>query len=223
MDLSKSYDYFKPELVKGRIHIIGCGAVGSTVAELLVRAGIKNITLYDFDYVEAHNNANQMYREIDIGKRKVDALKEILTDINSEVGKTIVVKPEGYNSQRLSGYVFLCLDNIDLRRKITQENVNNNYIKAVFDIRIRLEDAQHYAADWSQKAMIENLIASMDFTHEEAVAETPRTACNLEMSIAPTVRDICSKAVANFMVWLKGGNLKKVIFTNSFSFDLQAF
>ena len=40
LNLSKSYDFFKPEAVRERIHIIGCGSVGSTVAELLARFGL---------------------------------------------------------------------------------------------------------------------------------------------------------------------------------------
>lgn len=223
MDLSKSYDFFKPEMIRDRIHIIGCGAVGSTIAVLLVRAGLTNITLYDFDYVEPHNIANQMYREIDIGKRKVDALANILGEINMDVSSGLKIEPEGYKGQRLSGYVFLCLDNIDLRREIAENNLRNQYIKGMFDVRIRLEDAQHYAADWSDQSMVKNLIASMQFSHEEAQEETPRSACNLELSIAPTVWDICNRAVANFMNWVRGLPLRKAIFTNSFQFDLQAF
>ena len=45
IDLSKSYEYFQPEKVDGRIHIIGCGSVGGTVAELLVRLGLTEISL----------------------------------------------------------------------------------------------------------------------------------------------------------------------------------
>ena len=42
IDLSKSYEYFQPEKVDCRIHIVGCGSVGATVAELLVRLGLTN-------------------------------------------------------------------------------------------------------------------------------------------------------------------------------------
>lgn len=35
MNLAKSLDVFSPHDVKGHIHIIGCGSVGSTIAELL--------------------------------------------------------------------------------------------------------------------------------------------------------------------------------------------
>ena len=37
MNLVKSQDYFDPIKVTNRCHIIGCGSVGSTVAELLIR------------------------------------------------------------------------------------------------------------------------------------------------------------------------------------------
>ena len=50
IDLSKSYEYFQPEKVDCRIHIVGCGSVGATVAELLVRLGLTNIALWDIGH-----------------------------------------------------------------------------------------------------------------------------------------------------------------------------
>ena len=91
MDLSKSYEFFAPEKYNTRIHIIGCGSVGSTLAENLVRCGLTKITLWDFDKVEAHNIVNQMFRQQDVGKLKAEALKDILMDINPEVKDTIEV------------------------------------------------------------------------------------------------------------------------------------
>lgn len=223
MNLNKSYEFFQPEKVVERIHIIGCGAVGSTIAELLARAGLTKITLYDFDRVEAHNIANQMFFADDIGRPKVEAVRELILRINPDAEKQVKIQPEGYTGQRLSGYVFLAVDNIDLRREICEAQKGNRYIKAIFDIRIRLEDAQHYAADWKVPEMVENLIASMQFTHEEAAEATPRGACNQELSIAPTVRNICNNAVANFMNFVKGRGLRKVILTHSFNFFTDAF
>ena len=51
MDLSKSYEYFQPEKVEARINIVGCGSVGATLAENLVRLGITNLALWDMDVV----------------------------------------------------------------------------------------------------------------------------------------------------------------------------
>ena len=219
MNLSKSYDFFQPELCNGRVHIIGCGAIGSTVAENLVRFGITKITLYDFDIVEAKNIANQMYRESDIGKLKVDALADMLTEINSEVSQNLKVVPEGYTGQKLSGYVFLCVDNIDLRRQIAEEYKNNHFIKGMFDFRMRLTDAQHYAADWKDQKMVENFINSMQFSHEEAMEETPVSACNQTLSICTTVRSIVAQGVDNFINFLRTGQIKKMILTGVHQVD----
>lgn len=224
MDLTKSQEYFNPIQVTERCHIIGCGSVGSTVAELLVRLGLTKISLYDFDTVSAHNLANQMFFNADIKREKVDAVKDLMVAINPDAESYIELHKDGYTpSTRLSGYVFLCVDNIDLRREIATKNKFNHSIKAMFDFRTRLIDAQHYAADWSDVRAIDNFIKTMDFTHDEARAETPVTACNVEMGVAPTVRIICSYGVANFMNFVRAKELKKIITIDAFNFDVDAY
>lgn len=222
MDLSKSYEFFKPERCSDRIHVIGCGAIGSHVAEQLVRYGLTKITLYDFDTVEPHNIANQLFTADDIGKTKVRALADYLYKINPEVASDIKLAEEGYTGQRLSGYVFLCVDNIDLRREIATACKGNAFVKGMFDFRMRLEDAQHYAADWHDMKSIDAFIASMAFSHDEAKKETPVSACNMTLSVCSTVKTVVSYGVANFINFLKGGGLKKVILVDAFKFDVLA-
>lgn len=222
MDLSKSYDFFKPDMLKERVHIIGCGAIGSTLAENLARFGITKITLYDFDYVEPHNIANQMFTAKDIGKLKVEAVAEMIAAINPELGDDLKIVPKGYVGQKLSGYVFLCVDNIDLRREIATACKGNLSIKGVFDFRMRLTDAQHYAADWRDMKSVNAFLNSMEFSHDEAKEATPVSACNITLSVCPTVRIIVASGVANFINFVKGGKLKKQILIDAFSFDILA-
>lgn len=223
MNLSKSYEFFQPEMCKERIHIIGCGAIGSTVAENLVRFGLTNITLYDFDYVEPHNIANQMFRQTDIGKLKIEALADMLCEINPDIKKDIKLVDKGYVNQKLSGYVFLCVDNIDLRREIASKCKGNTFVKAMFDFRMRLTDAQHYAADWSNRKMVEDFLNSMAFSHDEAKAETPVSACNITLSVVPTVRAIVAYGVSNFINFAKGGSIRKLILMDAFGHTVDAF
>ena len=49
MNLIKCVDFFDPTTITEETHIIGCGAVGSTLAEMLTRMGCTNIHLYDFN------------------------------------------------------------------------------------------------------------------------------------------------------------------------------
>jgi len=70
---------------------------------------------------------------------------------------------------------------------------------------------------------VEDFIKSMNFTHEEATAETPVSACNVTLSVAPTIRMICSLGAANFVNFIKGNGLKKFIQIDAFKFILDAF
>ena len=176
--------------------------------------------LYDFDRVEAHNLANQMFVHTDIKTEKVDAVKRIITEINPDAEPTIEICREGYNDQKLNGYVFLCVDNIDLRREICQKHRMNRMIKAVFDFRTRLEDAQHYSANWADMKQVDNLIKTMDFSHDEAHAATPVTACGTELGVAPTVWVVCSLGVCNFMNLIRGVPLKNIVVCNPFAMDI---
>lgn len=221
MDLSKSYEFFKPEMLTSRVHIIGCGSVGSTVAENLARFGITEMVLYDFDTVESKNIANQMFTQEDIGKLKIDAVASSLQKINPDVKLKLV--PEGWQGQKLAGYVFLCCDDIGLRRRIVEENRTNTFVKGMFDFRTRLLDAQHFAADWSVKESVDNFYNSMNFSHEEAQEETPMSACRVVLSVAPTIRVIVAYGVANFINFVKGEPLKKMILIDAFHFSCDAF
>lgn len=223
IDLSKSYDFFKPEDAKGRINIVGCGSVGSTVAENLARCGVTKFTLWDFDNVEPHNIVNQMFRQQDIGKKKVSALLDILTDINPEISKDAALKEDGWNGDMMSGYIFLCVDSIELRREILELHKDNTFVKAVFDFRTLLESAQHYAADWSVDTQKENLLASMQFSHEEAKEETPVSACGVTLGVATTVRLVSALGVNNFINFVKGNEIKKLVIIDGFNFMLDAF
>lgn len=223
MDLSKSYDFFQPEKDDAKIHIVGCGSVGSTIAENLARCGVKNMVLWDFDTVEAHNIVNQMFRQQDVGKSKVEALKDILCDINPEISDTVELKPDGWQGKLMSGYIFLCVDNIELRRQIVEKHMDSPYIKAVFDFRTLLESAQHYAADWSDYKMKQDLLKSMQFSHEEAAAETPVSACGVTLGVATTVRLVCALGVNNYINFVKGNGIKKLVIIDGFNFMLDAF
>lgn len=221
MNIIKHMEYFNPiEDLKAPIHIIGCGAIGSTLAEMLVRLGVETFHIWDFDTVSAHNIANQMFYEQHVGFAKTDCLEAILHCINVQAK---IVKHGEYTNQPLTGYVFLCVDNIDLRRKIVEQNKYNPMVKAVFDFRMRLTDAQHYAANWSTVQEKENLLKTMQFSHEEAKEATPTSACGTNLSVAFTVRTIVSLGVSNFVNYLKGKELKKVVLLDMKEFDLTTF
>ncbi|MFT8319673.1 MAG: ThiF family adenylyltransferase [Bacillus sp. (in: firmicutes)] len=96
--------YLKQKLFLGKIGqskienshaiIMGAGALGSSTAEMLVRAGIGKLTIVDRDYVEWSNlQRQQLYTEED-AKRKIPkaaAAKTRLESLNSEITINSVV------------------------------------------------------------------------------------------------------------------------------------
>ncbi|MBZ4683231.1 MAG: sulfur carrier protein ThiS adenylyltransferase [Fusobacteriaceae bacterium] len=68
-----------------KIGIAGAGGLGSNVAMNLVRTGVSNIKVVDFDKIEESNLNRQFYFYDQIGKVKVEALKENLTRINNNL------------------------------------------------------------------------------------------------------------------------------------------
>lgn len=219
MNLSKLDGWFEPD--EQKIHIIGCGSVGSAVAENLVRSGVKKLTLWDFDIVAPHNIVNQMFREQDIGKLKVDALENILKEINSEV--EITRKCEGWNGQSLSGYIFLCCDGIELRKEIAETQSLSPYVMAMFDFRTGLTGAQHYAAVWSDSESVKRFLKSMDFTHDEASKTVPVSACGITLGVVTTVRLIAALGVNNYINFIKGNPVKSTVVIDGFDMELTAF
>lgn len=216
----KQGEYFQPiDDLKYPIHVIGVGAIGSTIATMLARMGVQELHLYDIDDVEMKNVCNQEYFDHQVGTPKLEAITETLIKINPDIN--IKIHPAGWKKgTRLSGYVFLCVDSIDLRREIVEDNLINKYVKAMFDFRMRLTDAQHYAARFKD---LDYLLKTMQFTHEEAKAETPVSACGTDLNVITTVRTICSAGLSNFINLVKEDNLKKCILVDLKQFTINAF
>ncbi|MBI2085547.1 MAG: ThiF family adenylyltransferase [Candidatus Aenigmarchaeota archaeon] len=71
---------------RSSVCIIGCGALGSSSAELLTRAGVNRIKIVDRDFVELSNLQRQrLFDEDDIDKPKSAQLAEKLKKINSSI------------------------------------------------------------------------------------------------------------------------------------------
>lgn len=221
MDLNKSLEFFNPNNVKKTCHVIGCGSIGSNVAELLARYGIEDITIWDFDIVESHNLANQIYTMDDIGKPKTQALAEKLYAINPALRETLEIKG-AYTNYPLTGYVFMCVDSIEVRKQIMEAQKYNVILEAIFDFRTSLLEGQCYMALWENQKQRESLLASMNFSHEEAVANTPVSACGFELSVAPVVRMTAELGIANFTNLINGQPTKHLILVQPYSFFLEA-
>lgn len=221
MDLNKSLEFFDPKKVKKMCHVIGCGSIGSNVTELLVRYGMENITIWDYDVVDSHNIANQLFTEEDVSKPKTEALASYLYKINPKLKKTLILK-EKYTEEQLNGYVFMCVDSVEVRNQIVKNNYNNGSIEAVFDFRTTLLEGQCYLANWKSAKDKTSLITSLDFTHEEAQANTPVSACGFELSVSPVVKMTSIMGIVNFTNLINKQPTKRLILCQPYSYFFEA-
>lgn len=72
-------------LRRARVLVVGCGSVGSAMADQLVRAGVGGLTLVDPDVVSVANLARSTFELADIDRPKVQAVAEKLLRINPHV------------------------------------------------------------------------------------------------------------------------------------------
>jgi sulfur carrier protein ThiS adenylyltransferase len=80
--------------LRARLHassvaVVGCGGLGSNVAAMLLRSGVHNLTLIDFDAVDASNLNRQLFFADQIGRLKTEALAETLLRIDPDAHLTL--------------------------------------------------------------------------------------------------------------------------------------
>lgn len=72
-------------LKKKSAFVAGAGGLGSNVAMILARSGIRELIVVDFDVIQASNLNRQHYFIDQIGQAKASVLKETLLRINPEL------------------------------------------------------------------------------------------------------------------------------------------
>tara|TARA_R110002020_G_scaffold474995_1_gene708234 strand:+ start:437 stop:1090 length:654 start_codon:yes stop_codon:yes gene_type:complete len=103
-----------------RFHIVGCGAIGSSVATQLARLGANQFYLYDFDKVGIENVGVSQYVNEDIGKTKVEALRSHLWSIDDSIASDITIGKFEYYDGEKDDILVLGLDSMSARIEIVK-------------------------------------------------------------------------------------------------------
>ncbi|MCW5769373.1 MAG: ThiF family adenylyltransferase [Phycisphaeraceae bacterium] len=79
-------EHGQSNLRAAHVLVVGCGALGSPAADLIVRAGVGRVTLVDRDVVELTNLHRQtLYAQADVGDAKAESAARRLREVNSAV------------------------------------------------------------------------------------------------------------------------------------------
>jgi adenylyltransferase/sulfurtransferase len=105
------------KLQNSRVLVCGCGALGSVLANTLVRAGVGHVRLVDRDFLELNNLQRQViYDEADVaaGLPKAIAAQQKLRSVNSQIEiEAIVADVSAANIVSLCAGVDVIVDGTD--------------------------------------------------------------------------------------------------------------
>lgn len=146
IDIIRHYGIFNPATIENKkILVVGCGAIGSKIVVELIKLGLEDITVYDFDKVESHNIANQAFNVDDIGKYKVDAIKDYANKNDAEKVKVFASK---YTSEMAKesdfDFIFLAVDSIETRKDLVDAFTRTRSMKLIIETRMGSDEVQIY-------------------------------------------------------------------------------
>lgn len=170
------------------VHVIGVGATGSRIALGLAKLGVRNLHLWDFDKVEEHNVANQVYGLKDIGEFKVNALQKIIADQTGSEPIAHNAKVDG--KEGLEGYVFLLTDSMESRKEIWEGGIRANPdILAMVETRMGRDSGRVYWVEPFDEGQCEKWEKTLC---EDEEAET--SLCGTAVTVGATAEVISGMA-----------------------------
>lgn len=179
------------------VHIVGCGAVGSRIAMSIAKLGIMNIHLWDFDKVEEHNIANQIFEVQDIGQPKVYAtlrhIERAVGKINYRLDPQVTAHNEPVtNTTQLNGIVFLLTDTMKSRKEIWAGAIKYKMgVLLMIETRMGADQGRIYVVDPISPSHIEEYEQTL-YSDEDAEV----SACGTSISVGPT-----AEAISGIAVW----------------------
>lgn len=197
ISIRRHQSIFDPSKHRNPIHIIGVGATGSRVFQSLVELGCTNIHCYDFDTVEPHNLANQAFCYADIGKKKVQACRDLYMH---KTGAAEPAKDMRFFDEKvpfkqmpmLEGTVFLLTDSMESRKEIYLNCLKDNpLIHHVIETRMASTHGNVFSFTPGDAAASATWFDSLI---DDGVAEL--SPCGQPLSVGPT-----ASIIANLAVW----------------------
>src|SRR3954453_21866689 len=165
-------------LMKSKVTLCGCGALGTVLANHLARAGVGKLRIIDRDFIETHNLQRQiLFDEADVAENlpKAEAAARKLRAINSTIEiEPVVTDLDHTNILDLVGDADLILDGTD--------NFETRYL--INDAAVKLDKPWIYGG----------VIGSEGQTMTIIPGKTPCIRCVIETSPPPGMTPTCETA-----------------------------
>jgi adenylyltransferase/sulfurtransferase len=166
------------KLLGGHVTLCGCGALGTVLANALVRAGVGHVRIVDRDFIETHNLQRQiLFDERDVAENlpKAEAAARKLRLVNSSViVEPVVTDIDRTNIEELCKDADVILDGTD--------NFEVRYL--INDVAVKLAKPWVYGGS----------IGSHGQTMTILPGQTPCLRCVFEAAPAPGEAGTCETA-----------------------------
>lgn len=200
VDYKRQMEIFDREAFTKPVHIIGCGATGSWLALQLAKLGVQDVTLHDFDYVEAHNIPNQCFPVNTIGRYKAGALLDLCKSMGApDTWKACFMEVDA--ATPLEGVVFILTDTMLSRTKIYNACKQNYRVELIIETRMAVDGGRVYTIDAGKKELRKRYESTL---YGDDVAEV--SACGVTQTIGATASILASYAVWQLIAWAKGSH-----------------
>ncbi|HWB53263.1 MAG TPA: ThiF family adenylyltransferase [Tepidisphaeraceae bacterium] len=213
------------KIQSANVALIGCGALGTVVAEHLVRAGVGTLRLIDRDIVEWTNLQRQtLYTEADAreGAAKVFASAERLKQINSKIQiEPIAADLDAENIEKVLGFSTtrrpdLILDGTD--------NIETRYL--INDVAVKHGVPWVYAAGVGTEGRVMGIVPGISpclrCIFPDAPAAGDLATCDTAGVLAPVTAVIASLAVVQAFKILLGDHPRHLISVDAWKDDFRS-
>lgn len=198
IDPARHREVFSPDLFGDRrVDVIGVGATGSRIALGLAKLGVQNLHAWDFDVVEEHNIANQLYSVNDVGQPKVEALRALIFE---QTGDEINVHDEAVTGEtKLGEVVFMLTDTMSSRRDIFEGSLAGRFTaKLMIETRMGVDEGRVYAVRPWNPIEVRRWLGTL---YDDEDASVQASLCGSAVTIGPTADLISGFALWQFIKW----------------------
>lgn len=200
--MSEQTDFHRLPLLIGErhVHVVGIGAVGTRLVDMLDNKGIRHIHAWDDGLVEEHNLRNQRFPRHAIGRPKSDAIRDWCMSMRNGAGGRITCHDRRiHGADRLSDIVLCAVDKMDQRRIVLDAASRG---EAVFfgDIRVGPDGAKVFGL-WPGNVQHRYRYTNRPHMHADPVGGL-EGACKTDYPV-PEILDIaCGHLITRLTDWL---------------------
>ena len=209
---SRQFGIIHPDDLKRNVLIIGAGGIGSWTALALAKTGVKEITVVDFDIIEAANFAPQFYNKNHNNKNKAEVLAQRIAEESSGLTNARFLPltwEEAMEEEVLTDIdsVIMAVDSMDVRKQIWTD-VKFAGLDVVIDGRMSREMLEIHALDMTK----EEVKANYEKNHLFASSEVDHIPCT-ERAVAYNQFVIAGLITSTFKKFVKHElDYKRILF-----------